>query len=284
MTCTVTWRGSMTAISSIAHTGESRATITLLRRELVVQPDGTVADVPLVSGNSLRGRLRRIGEGLLRDALGYEGKLPLAAAHALRGGGALAKTAGEPLSGARLTALRELIPQIGVFGCAAGGRIIDGCLQVGKLLPVVAETAHLFGKDPEGLGAAFDATQLETYRRADDSLRAGFAGLLGDGAAAEESDRASQLMQFRVETFPAGTVFDSWLRLERASPAEVGFFADVLAEFARAGRLGGRLAAGHGLVRVDLESDMDLAVAAGTWRKQLVGRRAEAMEALRGLT
>jgi len=283
VTCTVTWRGSMTAISSIAHTGESRATITLLRRELVVQPDGAVTDVPLVSGNSLRGRLRRIGEGLLRDALGYEGKLPLAAAHALRGGGALAKTAGEPLSGARLTHLRELIPQIGVFGCAAGGRIIDGCLQVGKLLPVVAETAHLLGKDPEGLGRVFDATQLETYRRADDSLRAGFAGMLG-GEPAEESDRAAQLMQFRVETFPAGTVFDSWLRLERASPVEVGFFADVLAEFAQTGRLGGRLAAGHGLVRVDLKPDMDLAVAAGTWRKQLVGRRAEAMEALRGLT
>lgn len=284
MTCTVTWRGSMTAISSIAHTGESRATITLLRRELVVQPDGAVTHVPLVSGNSLRGRLRRIGEGLLRDALGYEGKLPLAAAHALRGGGALAKTASEPLSGARLTALRELIPQIGVFGCAAGGRIIDGCLQVGKLLPVVAETAHLLGRDPEGLGGVFDATQLETYRRADDSLRAGFAGMLGAGEPAGESDRAAQLMQFRVETFPAGTVFDSWLRLERASPVEVGFFADVLAEFSRAGRLGGRLAAGHGLVRVDLEPDMDLAVAAGTWRKQLVGRRAEAMEALRGLT
>jgi len=274
----------MTAISSIAHTGESRATITLLRRELVVQPDGAVTDVPLVSGNSLRGRLRRIGEGLLRDALGYEGKLPLAAAHALRGGGALAKTAGEPLSGARLTALRELIPQIGVFGCAAGGRIIDGCLQVGKLLPVVAETAHLLGKDPEGLGGVFDATQLETYRRADDSLRAGFAGMLVGREPAEGSDRAAQLMQFRVETFPAGTVFDSWLRLERASPVEVGFFADVLAEFAQAGRLGGRLAAGHGLVRVDLKPDMDLAVAAGTWRKQLVGRRAEAMEALRGLT
>jgi len=124
----------MTAISSIAHTGESRATITLLRRELVVQPDGAVTDVPLVSGNSLRGRLRRIGEGLLRDALGYEGKLPLAAAHALRGGGALAKTAGEPLSGARLTALRELIPQIGVFGCAAGGRIILAALEPARIM------------------------------------------------------------------------------------------------------------------------------------------------------
>ena len=110
----------------------------LLRREMVLTPAGTPLHVPIVSGNGLRGRLRRIGEELLRDVLQYEQQLPLSAAHALRGGGSLAKTTGEPLSGRRLHTLRELIPQVGVFGCAAGGRIIDGCLQVGKVVPHLA--------------------------------------------------------------------------------------------------------------------------------------------------
>jgi hypothetical protein len=85
MARTVTWDGTLTAISSIAHGGETRGTITQLRRELIVQPDGQPVYVPVVSDNSLRGRLRRMGEELLRDALQYEGELSLSAAHALRG-------------------------------------------------------------------------------------------------------------------------------------------------------------------------------------------------------
>lgn len=284
MTATVCWRGSLTARSSIAHTGESRATITLLRRELVVQPDGTVLDVPLISGNSLRGRLRRIGEQLLREVLGYEGLLPLSAAHALRGGGALAKSSREPLSGGRLAELRELIPQIGLFGCAAGGRIIDGCLQVGKVMPLVVETAHVLGVDPAGLGRVQRATQVESYRRADDSVRAGFTGLLDEEPSGADSERAAQLKQFEVETFPAGTRFDCWLRVEWASPAEVAFLVDVLDEFSRDGRLGGRAAAGHGLIQVDLSPDKKLADVSADWRKPLRRRRSEALAALRELT
>lgn len=91
MSSTITWSGTLTALSSIAHGGETRGTITLLRRELVASPerDGLLS-LPIISGNTFRGRLRRLGEELLRDELRYEGLLTPAAAHALRGGGALA--------------------------------------------------------------------------------------------------------------------------------------------------------------------------------------------------
>jgi len=142
---TVTWTGTLTATSSIAHGGETRGTITLLRRELVSLPEGSLVHVPIVSGNTLRGRLRRVGEELLRDAVGYDGQLHPAAAHALRGGGSLAKTSHEPLSGNRLQRLRELVPQIGVFGGAGGGTIINGALDVGKVVPHLSETVHITG-------------------------------------------------------------------------------------------------------------------------------------------
>lgn len=161
MPTTVSWTGTLTATSSIAHGGETRGTITLLRREIVVQPDGRPIHVPVISGNSFRGRLRRIGEELLRDTLHYETQLPLTVAHALRGGGSLAKTSGTPLSGQRLHDLRALVPQVGVFGCAGGGRIVDGCLQIGKVVPHVAETTHITGGITQQT-PAFDATQIET--------------------------------------------------------------------------------------------------------------------------
>jgi len=86
--------------------------------------------------------VRRVGEDLLREQLRYDGQLSLTAAHALRGGGALTKTNGAALAGQRLATLRSLVPQVGVFGCAAGGSVINGCLQVGKVVPLVSEVAH----------------------------------------------------------------------------------------------------------------------------------------------
>ncbi|MCZ4590637.1 hypothetical protein O4328_44720 [Rhodococcus opacus] len=71
----------MTVRSPISHRGELIGTTAICRRMKVLQPDGSVELVPVISGNSFRGVLRRIGEELLRDVLGYEGKLPLAVAH-----------------------------------------------------------------------------------------------------------------------------------------------------------------------------------------------------------
>jgi hypothetical protein len=300
MPATITWTGSLTATSSIAHGGQTRGTITLLRRELIIQPDGRLVHVPVISGNGFRGRLRRIGEELLREVLGYEGQLPLTVAHALRGGGALAKTSSAPLSGTRLHQLRSLVPHVGVFGCAGGGRIIDGCLQVGKVVPHLAETRHILPTPAAGQLAAFDATQVETYVRQDDASTHAFGDVLAahqvpvDAAgeplldrlpADPDLDDASMLMMYRVETFPAGTRFATWLRLDRAGDLEAAFFTDVLAEFARHGRLGGRAAIGHGHVHVDLTRT----VAAGNltdvdWRAHLREHRTDALTALEALT
>ena len=68
---TTAWTGTATAITSIAHGGQQHGTINLLRREVVLAPDGSRKHIPMISGNALRGRLRRIGEEMLRDTLGY---------------------------------------------------------------------------------------------------------------------------------------------------------------------------------------------------------------------
>lgn len=305
-TARTTWAGTLTAVSSIAHGGQSMGTITLLRREAILTPEGTLLHVPLVSGNALRGRLRRIGEQLLRETLRYEGQIPLAAAHALRGGGALAKVSGEPLSGARLATVRALVPVIAVFGAAAGGRVIDGALSVGRLMPHLAQTEHVTGNPGPD---AFTATQLETYTRLGEATTTGFAAatttpldqngrvdlpaltaetgdLTSVGAAGGgDGAKGGGPMLFRVETFPAGTRFASWIRLEHPTPVMAAFTADVLAEFAAAGTLGGRGGVGHGQVRAHwTRTDHPAAPPAVDWRAQLASRREEALAAIAALT
>lgn len=297
---TLHWSGTIHAQSSLGHGGEQRGTITTLRRETVIQPDGRAVLVPIVSGNAWRGRLRRIGEELLREVLDYEGQLSLTAAHALRGGGSLARTTGDPLSGRRLAELRARIPQVGVFGCAAGGRIIDGCLRVGKVVPRIAQTSHLLAGPPAELGW-LQATQLETYLRQDDTTSHSFADVLADPAVAAlpHDDTGAPLLpadpvgdrmlMYRVETFPAGTSFETWCRLERATAEQAAFFTEVLDRFSADGRLGSRAGIGHGQVRLELTravvaGDAATADAGADWRGWLTENRTAAMDLLALLT
>lgn len=310
-THTITWRGTMTATSSIAHGGETRGTHTLLRREVILQPEThRPLHIPVISGNSFRGLLRRTGEELLRETLCYDHQLPLPVAHALRSGGSLVKSSREPLSGRSLAELRDLIPQIGVFGAAGGGRIIDGCLQVGKVVPLYRETAHITPGHPTAgasLPAAFDSVQLETYVRHDDTDTHAGATLLNSTRTPVDADGrpdldaldglttppapsitdtsatggASQLMRFSIETYPAGTTFSTWLHLAHASPIEAAFFVDVLERYRSTARLGGRAAIGHGTVTCNLEAN---APAPDTdWRAHVTENRAAALDALGAL-
>lgn len=294
-TVSASWSGTLTALSSIAHGGQTRGTITLLRREQILLA-GHLIHVPIVSGNSWRGRLRRIGEELTREVLHYEGQLSLAAAHALRGGGSLVKTSGEPLSGSRLRHARALLPQLAVFGGAVG-RTIDGALQVGKLIPHIAETEHLTGyPGPPGLGA----TQLESYTRVDDSTTADTATLTtitpltSDGLVDEHALTTLEeqpglagagSIVYRVETFPAGTTFSTWLRLERVNPIALAFFTDVLAEFDSRGRIGGRVAIGHGQVRPSwkITTRPEKLPALPDWRAHLLEHRREVLDVIQAL-
>lgn len=284
MTATLHWDLDLTALSSISHKDDGSSTTTaLFRREPVIQEDGTEELVPIISGNSFRGALRRIGEELLRDVLEYEGQLSLAAAHTLRSGGALRKISGEPLSGRRLEHVRAMIPQIAVFGGNSTATMIKSRLQVGKVVPRVVETAHIMRRPSQRpLLDQFELLGLERYSRFDDSDTGDFP----EPKPAEESRSRSHLMRFEIETLPAGTQFESWLRLTRVNDLQLAFFTDVLDTFVADGRLGGRQAIGHGQVRVQAERR----IVAGTtptpvdWKAHLRGVREEALEVLAALS
>jgi len=271
----VSWSGTITALSSIHHGDQTRGVLTLLRRELLILPDGSSVEVPVISGNTFRGRLRRVAEELLREVLDYEGQLSPAAAHALRGGGSLVRTTREPLSGARLVRIRELLPPIGIFGAAGGGAIIDGALTVHKVIPHVRETNHL--TEASATGSALDLPQVESYTRQDDCGTRDFAVLCPDGG-----DGPAPQMLFRLETFPAGTVFSAGLSLRRPSLLDLAFFVELLERFAEDGHLGGRVGIGHGRVRLDLRCSTELPPLPD-WRAVLEQRRAEALAAIEEL-
>lgn len=173
--------GIITAQTSISHIGFTHGINAKLRREIIVQPNGEIENVPIISGNAIRGILRDVGMLHMVRNIGYktdddfdaavvkagarsadiEGEqqeihleekekksiersgLSLAAFYFLFSGGALTKDAGRGLDIDAARKWRKLIPLVALFGGAMGNQIMPGMIKIGKMIPICSETAHL---------------------------------------------------------------------------------------------------------------------------------------------
>lgn len=248
------WSGTATAGSSIAHGGDTLGTVQYLRRERVLTSSG-VQRIPVISGNALRGVLRGVSAALTWDDLGRP-DLPLHVAHFLWSGGALVKAKGERLSGAPLAALRAALPHVEVFGGATSGRILDGALAVGKVVPLCRQTRDLLphrthcDTDVD----IHDLTQIEEYsRNAPDMPTDPMGGAHHELGHPPASDHDTPVpthpgtpMRFGVETFIAGCRFDLHLTLRHPSAAAIHHMDRVLDAWNSHPVIGGGSSRGHG--------------------------------------
>jgi CRISPR type IV-associated protein Csf2 len=284
---TYLFEGTMTALTSISHIGESYGINSKLRREKVVQADGSVEEIPIISGNSLRGILRDRGMLHMLRHLGYgvdeeTGEvrgLSLAAFYFLFSGGALTKIAGRGLDIDEARRWRDLIPLVALFGGAMGNQIMPGKAKIGKAIPICQETAHLL---PErfagnGLQSIWDMCQEEAYTRRDDEkserLRQLIAPdvrtLLEAKAGVEREKRGTsediagetgqkQQMRYYVETLAAGTCLFWDITMDDVSDLEFEAFAVTLAEFGRFPYIGGKSGVGHGKVAIHFDKWIEI--------------------------
>jgi CRISPR type IV-associated protein Csf2 len=288
------YEGTITAMSSIAHGGETKSTTQILRREKVVAPDGSVVSIPIYSGNAMRGILRDCGMRFMLRCLG-DPELSIGALHFLFSGGSLtgkpmagekgAKKLGESTSSVPIGDARELmraIPLVGVFGGACGSMIMEGKLQVGKAVPICHEAERLIPAKfrPSSTLTIWEYLQTEAYTRRDDSKREEMRSLLGaddrkllDSAQSKSRQKTiteqpdqdvgqHQQMRYHVQTFAAGTRFYWWLALRAATDLEFEAMASCLVEFARSPAIGGKTAAGHGQIEIKLDGWSEIGTAA----------------------
>lgn len=281
MTRTLELRARITALSSIHHGGGSSIGINAkLRRERFVQPDGEVEEVPVISGNGIRGLLRDRGMYHMCRSLGYgvdeeTGSvhgLSLPAFYFLFSGGTLTQEAGKALSIDRARELRRMIPLVGLFGGAVGNMIMPGKIKIDKMIPICRETMHLL---PEAYhlalaGSIWDYTQEEMYTRKDDERNENLRGLIASGpralleaeaatkralpanAPTEAPTGAKQQMMYYVETLAAGTQFAWSVILQDVTDTELEAFAVALAEFSRAPYIGAKSNVGLGRIALDI--------------------------------
>lgn len=282
---TIIFEGIMTALTSISHNGgQSFGISTKLRREKYLLPDGSVEEIPVLSGNGLRGNLRDRGMAHMCRILGYgiqsnlNGELQniqglsKEAFYFLFSGGNLSAGKGLDISLARK--ICELIPLVGVLGGAVKSQLMPGKLKMGKAIPICVETIHLLPERfrPSNPQSIWDLTQEEFYTRKDDEKNEQLRTLITQksenylipqsvhakdsksvpSTAVVEKNAPQQMMYF-VETLIAGTNFYWKIVLDDPTELEFEAFLTMLAEFSRMPYVGGKSGVGLGEVSVKFD-------------------------------
>lgn len=221
------------SLAPIAHNGQSLGTISYLRREKFLLDQ--VTDIPVLSGNSIRGALRDHAAESYFSWLGTK-DLPLPVLQLLFSGGAITKAKGEPLSGEELRLVREACPVLALFGGSVAGRVLSGRLNVGKLLPVCQETLSLIPFDIKDAPNLWDITQVAEYSR------------FPDLAVSTENGGT---MRYGVETFITGTQFHWWVSATTYTSTESNLLDFLVSSISQGQVLvGGSKRQGFGRVKI----------------------------------
>lgn len=254
------------ALEPLSHNSDEREGNKSFFRSIKILDNGMPAEVPVVTGNSLRGRLRRIAaRRILQDVGAAAAALPPALYHLFFDGGSIAK--GETktnLPVSQINALRAELPILGLFGGTYAGTILPSTLRPGFIWPVCRETQSL-----TGVASDIDAHQLLTdifFTRRDDG-----------GTDQEESVQ----MIYEFEALVAGCALITSLSTERATPLETSFLGAVVSEYLRHPALGG--GQGRGMGRVAVEIVEGAVPDPATYERHVDERREFMRDALRGM-
>lgn len=254
--------GVVTALSSICHNGgEKNGVVTQLRREKFVQPNGKVVEVPVISGNSIRGKLRDIyAIEVLTKQDGVKIKVDGDSFNLLFTGGSLESTGDATLNIEKVRQMRRDMPGLSVFGGSVGNVILPGKLDVGKLIPICKETAHLIPEkyvNKEELKSVWELCQVEMNTRTDDAKNENYREFLTQEA--KDGDKIKSQMMYHIETLVSGTKFYWKICLRDTNEIETGAFLNILNKWSQLpSQIGGNGRVGHGALKLELKETKEI--------------------------
>lgn len=272
----LTYTATLTA--PMHHGAGSAGNTALLRTEQIVQPDGTPATVPFVSGNSIRHGLREALAWHLVDTLAIEhGSLSKPVVDLLWSGGAITET-GSQVDLDMLRRVSQLLPQLTMLGYSARSDLAAGTLRVSPLILVCAENRWRLPHDVAALpqterrASAYRGEEFGTRHDITDTP----AGRYLDVAQAITSTQ----MIYDVQTLKSGSILYGSLHLTPAATADhLLALKAALTLWAPGGvcHLGAKSATGFGAAKISLDTDED---ALRAWSDRLGSHRDEILALL----
>jgi len=237
------WEGWLEAVSPIFHGGDEKTGSTPVLRTIYIWTEQGEVPIPYISGNSIRGKLRRL---LMKEFLQTVGvdveSMNTKLYHTFFAGGAL-EAVEETYATIDLEIrkkLRQYLIPLALFGTAIGNQLIPGKLKVGHAFPICQEYVRYLplelsenkrAKQPVRI---FTDSSFQTRR---DDLRL-------------QTDESEQAIQVKIdyECFIPGTQFYHWWLLEYATELETSCFGRLIEIFQEYPFIGGSSAIGEGRV------------------------------------
>ncbi len=216
--------------------------------EMAVRDDGDLyhEDIPVISGNSLRGQLRDLlAEDFLNRLSDDDDPVEVGdtLSNALWAGGSLERTNGPgKLNRRMLNGIREHIPPLSLLGTAISDQMLESRLNMGMLTPIATETEAFTGRESDH--SVFEFVDETFYTRMDDRV------------GGRQDDEDAQQMRYTVQILTPGTRFDHWMALEGADEVERACLGHAMELFAASPHVGGQKAVGHGEVSFEYEDGL----------------------------
>lgn len=251
---TLILEGIVTALNQISHNGvENGGNVQSFRKEKVQQPDGRVCDVPVISGNSIRGILRDLGAAQMLNKLGTDEENPfkvnLHTFQMLFSGGSLSSAKGAGTDIEKIKELRQTVPLLSLLGTANGNNMLPGKVQINPLLPICLENLHRIPIDfhPEKPVTCYKLLQVMTQTRKEDTQNPKLEKYIDKS----EFDKVpTTQMLYSIETLAAGTQFYWKVVLKDVTLLEFDTFVTLLEEFRKNPSIGGKSAVGFGSIDI----------------------------------
>jgi hypothetical protein len=236
----------MKLLSPLAHFGDERMGTMQVMRTMKFNVDGEFLDVPVYSGNAMRGILRRLA---MRDYLEkidvLEEGITTKLYYMLFSGGALTSGSRYEEVGDKRK-MREMCPPLALFGTAIGDQIPEGKMKVGQFLPVCMETKDYTGIESDL--SFYDMLDDVFYTRKDDLKSKEFN--LSDDA---KHDNPVQ-MKYEMQCLSAGTELVGSIVIENDNEVDKACLTATLEKLKETPYIGGKSATGHGYVDIEYES------------------------------
>lgn len=249
---TIKISGILTALSPVHHGGNEKTGSTIGFRRIEMITNKGIQEVPYISGNAIRGRLRRLVMKDFLDLVGYrEGQRhrfeTARLYHFFFSGGNLEKVSSKDSGTLNLEArktIRYLLPPISVFGSSFLNQAFTGKLKVMNAFPICKELEGITFDPSTVRGADFSFHELmsDTYQTRKDELR----------AERDEGEQAQQML-VEYEVLIPGTRLTHAFVLEDPTPVEEAFFRRAFRIWENNCYVGGKSNIGLGALRPDYD-------------------------------
>ncbi|WP_239404547.1 hypothetical protein [Frankia sp. Cj3] len=250
----------LVALDPIHHGAGVSGNTTLIRRQTVIAGDGTLADVPFISGNSVRHHLRAaLAEHAVRVLEVPEHGLAKRVVDLLWSGGALTET-GNQIDLEAQRRMDALAPMVSLLGYSARSDIVSGPLRADHVHVVCAQNAWRL---PSDLAEVPHAQMWEGQTAGEEfGTRHDAAHSAGRWISPEDAvtmiDKTTQMI-YDMQVIRPGTRLWGTLYLDNATRAHADALAVAVDEAwphdgdRRIARLGGKTAQGFGRCQLDVD-------------------------------